>query len=41
MIKRHIRFKDNKEELERIEHRRWNVFMITRGFKYEKAGKKD
>ena len=33
--------KDNKEELERIEHRRWNVFMITRGFKYEKAGKKD
>ena len=27
---------DNREELERIEHRRWNIFMITHGFKYEK-----
>ena len=31
----------DKEELERIEHRRWNIFMITHGFKYEKADKKD
>ena len=33
--------KDDKEELEKIEHRRWNVFMITHGFKYEKSEKKD
>lgn len=32
---------DNREELERIEHRRWNIFMITHGFKYEKADRKD
>ena len=32
---------DNREELERIEHRRWNIFMITHGFKYEKAERKD
>lgn len=31
----------DKEELERIEHRRWNIFMITHGFKYEKADRKD
>lgn len=31
----------DKEELERIEHRRWTVFMVTHGFKYEKADKKD
>lgn len=33
--------KDDKEELEKIEHRRWNVFMITHGFKYEKSERKD
>lgn len=32
---------DNREELERIEHRRWNIFMITHGFRYEKAERKD
>ena len=32
---------ENREELERIEHRRWNIFMITHGFKYEKAERKD
>lgn len=31
----------DKEELERIEHRRWNIFMITHGFKYEKTDRKD
>lgn len=33
--------KDDKEELEKIEHRRWNVFMITHGFKYERSERKD
>lgn len=33
--------KDDKEELEKIEHRRWNVFMITHVFKYEKSERKD
>lgn len=33
--------KDDKEELEKIEHRRWNVFMITYGFKYERSERKD
>ena len=31
----------DKEELEKIEHRRWTLFMITQGFKYEKAERKD
>lgn len=31
----------DKEELEQIEHRRWTLFMITQGFKYEKAERKD
>ena len=33
--------KDDREELEKIEHRRWNVFMITHGFKYERSERKD
>lgn len=32
---------EDKEELERIEHRRWTIFMITQGFRYEKADRKD
>ena len=32
---------EQKELLEKIEHRRWNIFMITHGFKYEKSAKKD
>ena len=32
---------EDKEELERIEHRRWTIFMITQGFRYEKADHKD
>lgn len=32
---------EDKEELERIEHRRWTLFMITQGFRYEKADRKD
>ena len=32
---------EDKEELERIEHRRWTLFMITQEFRYEKADHKD
>ena len=32
---------EQKELLEKIEHRRWNIFMITHGFKYKKSAKKD
>ena len=31
----------DKEELEKIEHRRWTLFMITQGFRYEKSERKD
>lgn len=31
----------DKEELERIEHRRWTLFMITHGFRYEKSERKN
>lgn len=40
--KEHIySYEADKEELERIEHRRWTIFMITQGFKYEKSERKD
>lgn len=31
----------DKEELEKLEHRRWTIFMITQGFKYEKSNCKN
>lgn len=32
---------EDKEELEKLEHRRWTLFMITQGFRYEKGERKD
>lgn len=32
---------EDKEILEKIEHRRWNIFMITHGYKYEEGEKKN